>query len=333
MECVRENNVLSNINGFKAFLLFIIFLGHAGLKYNHIAQRACDFLFVFSGYLIAYKYLDNSEDMKIIPYIKKKIVKFYPLHFIGCIICCVAISDYNDFYIGIRQGIYSLLVNLTLLQSYLNQPYSFNSVAWFLSSLMSVYAIAPFTIKIIKKVNSIKIYSLLFIFIWLTRLLLEISPFSVNIYHFPVFAILTAIGGMLLYPLSQKTHQGGYIINSIIEIFLLIIVANLGYAHDDIPISIQMIFIWSASYVLILNNDIISSVMKCKMWNMLSKIQMEFYLLHQIVIRFFVKFGVNNLIIKIVLSFIVTFLLATLYLKYIEKYLNKFMCKILKISA
>ena len=51
MEAVNTKNRINYISGMKAFMLLIIFLIHAGVRGNQISQRACDFLFVISGYL------------------------------------------------------------------------------------------------------------------------------------------------------------------------------------------------------------------------------------------------------------------------------------------
>lgn len=108
MEAVNTKNRINYISGMKAFMLLIIFLIHAGVRGNQISQRACDFLFVISGYLIAYKHLYASEDIRVFSYIKNKIVKFYPLYFICCIVCAVCFEEFNAFYISLKSGFISL---------------------------------------------------------------------------------------------------------------------------------------------------------------------------------------------------------------------------------
>lgn len=138
---------------------------------------------------------------------------------------------------------------------------TFNSVSWFLSSLLGVYFVAPFALKLFKKVKSKYGYVLLLAIVWLVRFLLEYfngKLYYINSNHFPVFSILTSIGGMLLFPLS-KDIKSNFIINSILEISLLAIVAWLAYVHvDDVCISIQILFVWAAFYIFILNNDVFS---------------------------------------------------------------------------
>lgn len=148
MEAVNTKNRINYISGMKAFMLLIIFLIHAGVRGNQISQRACDFLFVISGYLIAYKHLYASEDIRVFSYKKNKIVKFYPLYFICCIVCAVCFEEFNAFYINLKSGFISLGLNLALLQSWTQNPYTFNSVSWFLSSLLGVYFVAPFALKL-----------------------------------------------------------------------------------------------------------------------------------------------------------------------------------------
>lgn len=317
MEAVNTKNRINYISGMKAFMLLIIFLIHAGVRGNQISQRACDFLFVISGYLIAYKHLYASEDIRVFSYIKNKIVKFYPLYFICCIVCAVCFEEFNAFYINLKSGFISLGLNLALLQSWPQNPYTFNSVSWFLSSLLGVYFVAPFALKLFKKVKSKYGYVLLLAIVWLVRFLLEYfngKLYYINSNHFPVFSILTSIGGMLLFPLS-KDIKNNFIINSILEISLLAIVAWLAYVHvDDVCISIQILFVWAAFYIFILNNDVFSRFMELDIWNIFSQIQMEFYLLHQMVLRLISRTVLGNvLIIKILVSFAITYFMAVIY--------------------
>ena len=334
MEAVNTKNRINYISGMKAFMLLIIFLIHAGVRGNQISQRACDFLFVISGYLIAYKHLYASEDIRVFSYIKNKIVKFYPLYFICCIVCAVCFEEFNAFYISLKSGFISLGLNLALLQSWTQNPYTFNYVSWFLSSLLGVYFVAPFALKLFKKVKSKYGYVLLLAIVWLVRFLLEYfngKLYYINSNHFPVFSILTSIGGMLLFPLS-KDIKSNFIINSILEISLLAIVAWLAYVHvDDVCISIQILFVWAAFYIFILNNDVFSRFMELDIWNIFSQIQMEFYLLHQMVLRLISRTVLGNvLIIKILVSFAITYFMAVIYNIFLKKRLEHIMCIILR---
>ena len=334
MEAVNTKNRINYISGMKAFMLLIIFLIHAGVRGNQISQRACDFLFVISGYLIAYKHLYASEDIRVFSYIKNKIVKFYPLYFICCIVCAVCFEEFNAFYISLKSGFISLGLNLALLQSWTQNPYTFNSVSWFLSSLLGVYFVAPFALKLFKKVKSKYGYVLLLAIVWLVRFLLEYfngKLYYINSNHFPVFSILTSIGGTLLFPLS-KDIKSNFIINSILEISLLAIVAWLAYVHvDDVCISIQILFVWAAFYIFILNNDVFSRFMELDIWNIFSQIQMEFYLLHQMVLRLISRTVLGNvLIIKILVSFAITYFMAVIYNIFLKKRLEHIMCIILR---
>ena len=102
---------------------------------------------------------------------------------------------------------------------------------------------------------------------------------------------------MLLFPLS-KDIKNNFIINSILEISLLAIVAWLAYVHvDDVCISIQILFVWAAFYIFILNNDVFSRFMGLDIWNIFSQIQMEFYLLHQMVLRLISRTVLGNMVL------------------------------------
>ena len=248
--------------------------------------------------------------------------------------CAVCFEEFNAFYISLKSGFISLGLNLALLQSWTQNPYTFNSVSWFLSSLLGVYFVAPFALKLFKKVKSKYGYVLLLAIVWLVRFLLEYfngKLYYINSNHFPVFSILTSIGGMLLFPLS-KDIKSNFIINSILEISLLAIVAWLAYVHvDDVCISIQILFVWAAFYIFILNNDVFSRFMGLDIWNIFSQIQMEFYLLHQMVLRLISRTVLGNiLIIKILVSFAITYFMAVIYNIFLKKRLEHIMCIILR---
>ena len=87
--------------------------------------------------------------------------------------CAVCFEEFNAFYINLKSGFISLGLNLALLQSWTQNPYTFNSVSWFLSSLLGVYFVAPFALKLFKKVKSKYGYVLLLAIVWLVRFLLE----------------------------------------------------------------------------------------------------------------------------------------------------------------
>ena len=62
-------------------------------------------------------------------------------------------------------------------------------------------------------------------------------------------------------------------------------------------------------------------------WNIFSQIQMEFYLLHQMVLRLISRTVLGNiLIIKILVSFAITYFMAVIYNIFLKKRLEHIMC-------
>jgi len=329
---------LQHINGIKAFMLLVIFFAHAGIQMYHISQRACDYLFIISGYMIAYRHYDSSAKICTIDYVKRKLIKIYPLHFITCIYAALFIKEYNAFTISAKEGARQLGLNLLLLQSYSESAvYSFNSVAWFMSSLMGVYLIAPSVLKIMRNINSKWANVLLLILIWSIRAVGEMFNgvmYNVNPYHFPLFSMLSAVLGMFIYPLVVIGNRGGVSINTLILIGLFIIIGWLGYArYKNISVSIQILFVWLAAYIFALDSDLIScKIMRARCWSVIAKVQIEFYFFHQIVIRSLKMVGIESVVVILILSFFITLVLAYSYKKFLKDCMEYYMRLVLKVS-
>lgn len=153
---------------FLRFLAFFnVYLYHAEMwlffRYpiSHSATAAVSFFFVLSGGLTGYVGYgkDTKPTLKAFgAYMWKKLVKVYPLYFVTVLIMAIASEipgqiAYGDFA-GAWPSVKQLFKNLLLVHSWFPEGYfSFNGVGWFLSSIMFLYTLNLPAVYVLNRVN------------------------------------------------------------------------------------------------------------------------------------------------------------------------------------
>ena len=130
------------------------------------ARRACEFLFVSSGFLVGYNYIyKNVPDTfeYSFKYYYKHLKDCYPLYLINFIYGVFSNRKYIKFSLT---TIELIIINIFMLQiwsRHRNLAPFFNAISWFLHDLLICYLISPL---LLKGINSIK-KSLIFILFYL----------------------------------------------------------------------------------------------------------------------------------------------------------------------
>ena len=150
---------INSLTVLKFVAMMLIVWWHIG-KPSHLIDlgaRACEFLFVASGFLVGYNYFHRGMPNSIsfcFTYTYNKLKKFWPLH----ILCLIAIIilNYRTYILGFTiQQVPTLLANFFLLQAWSPDvggvAFSYNGLSWFLSALIFCYLISPLLITAIKK--------------------------------------------------------------------------------------------------------------------------------------------------------------------------------------
>lgn len=132
------------------FLLILMIFFHHAVEFQGGGASAVAFFFVLSGFCmtLGYRNIICSNEFSYISYIKKRCVRFYPLHWIT-LLTVILLAH------GI-EGRRKLILNAALLQSWvpdMDYYFSFNSVSWFLSTLMLSIFIFPIVINFIERLN------------------------------------------------------------------------------------------------------------------------------------------------------------------------------------
>lgn len=140
---------------FLRFLAFLnIFIAHAErwkffpYPASHCANAAVSFFFMLSGMVTAFSLAGKDITLSAgaeIRFLHKKLKKFYPLYLVTTLLTVIYSAIPQQMivcdYPGVGASLLQLGKNLLLLQSWFPEnAHSFNSVGWFLSTLMFLYA-------------------------------------------------------------------------------------------------------------------------------------------------------------------------------------------------
>ena len=348
-----QRSRIKSLDGLKVIMLLLIFCWHTpenpssiiGKPIVDLGARACEVLFIISGFLVGYNHYDN-----LIPatfkqswnYVSKKIVKVWPLHLI-CFLM-IFIHEINlephDFNIS---NIFSAITNIFLLQAWTNNPFSFNGATWFLSALLFCYFMSPLLMSIFKK--SDRIIMTTFISCIIIRIMLEITNLKgINIlmdFHTsPIIRCIEFFIGMMMvrayFKLKDSKQINTSIIMSILELLISILYTIL---------IIKMEGKWLRGYFLItacilvfvysFNSGLISKILSMNIFSLFENIQMEFYILHQAVIKILaLKVAIlsKSVIIQSIILFFITVLLSIIYYHLLKKKMTSLFEKIMNID-
>ena len=139
--------MIATLQSLRFVFVMLIFLSHFGYKEITPLDAGGDcgvaFFFLLSGYLLSIGYGKRISDgtFHFAAYMKRRIMKFYPLH----LLCLVGILVISHSAIDLR-----VVLNVLLLQSWVPDSFyyfSCNSVSWFLSSLMFSYLVFPWVYR------------------------------------------------------------------------------------------------------------------------------------------------------------------------------------------
>lgn len=336
---------VKSVVGLKAIIMFGLFWWHSWLENPpfDLGARACEILFVVSGFLVSYNHYGKNEDFsweRSITYTKGKFIQMWPLHFISFLIYIVA-SQYPLFEDKIQWIIAAL--NLSFLQAWFRNEaifFSFNGASWFLSALLFCYFITPLLQLLVKKIRSVALFLPVAV---LVRLFFEYvqrrrpEAFGYSVHVSPFIRALEYFIGMMagilflkLFEMYEgretKKQVPSFILMSVLEI-----VSVGGYMYAVLYRGAWMggIFALLACIpimVLAFDAGIVSKIMGSKPFLWFGVIQFEFYILHQSVINLTQKYVqpyVENIWLRAVIAFGLIGILAYFYKRYLSKPLSK----------
>lgn len=144
--------MIKELTSLRFILILVIFFHHALPSYPGGGDMGVACFFVLSGfcYALGYGRKVKAADFDYRVFLKSRLAKFYPLHWITMLIAIPVSLDAGQ---GWKNGAI-LGVNALLMQSWFplsSVYYSFNGVSWFLSDMLFLVAVFPFLSRVLDR--------------------------------------------------------------------------------------------------------------------------------------------------------------------------------------
>lgn len=156
-----QNNLktrnIKNFQGLRGVAIILVVISHYSVSGNQIigymGALGVSIFFMMSGYLLIYHNYNKSEKLQIIKYVKRKLIKFYPLHLLTLVLC-IPLEMRSYFAQKNTNILIAFPCNLFLIQSWIPERdvyFSFNEVSWYLSTNMFLVLLSPFVVWLFKR--------------------------------------------------------------------------------------------------------------------------------------------------------------------------------------
>ena len=360
--------MIKSLQSLRFYIILLIFVTHLFFiqnipvlsniysKYFSNGAIGVTFFFILSGFVIRLGYGEKFKKITLKNYfnfIKKRIIKIYPIYIISIIIMFVFLQYLSSFEIShLISNIKKLVLCIPLIQTLIpiqdiNQ--SFNGAAWFLSSLFIIYLCTPFLLhlnyknKDSLKSNIIKMFIIYVIYIILLFIILKFvgDKYKISLmYCSPFLRIFQYYLGILLaniYLLFKDKHKSNNSLLEIVSIILFLIlfiftptiskkigsILNIDYLSTMISYSIYIFISLFTIYIFSFDKGIISKFLSNSINLYLGNISFYIYIIHlpliEITYHFLVKY---KLFITPIYYFLpIVYLISTIGLSILYKYI------------
>ncbi len=298
---------IKSLSGIKTITMIGLFWWHSPLKNPSVdlGARMCEVLFVVSGFLVAINHWDMITPVTYessINYVKKKVLKVWPLHLIAFLIDLTSsiISGIDIF--SLKNAIIAI-VNLSFLQAWSTDSkvyFSYNGATWFLSALFFCYYMSPVLLAKTKK----SVYpGIAFASVLVIRAVPELlnvklgwNIFPLNYHVSPIIRCLEFYSGIMLVPFYKKMcnyldslgNIQKTIFSTLLEFFAISLYIWVIIKKNEVWIRAYYIpFVCFLVIVFAGDYGWISRLLGFKLFILFSSIQLEFFVLHQAVIHFY----------------------------------------------
>lgn len=199
---MKTGRYLLSLQSLRAIFMLLIVLSHYPFSqgsFDFGGDCGVAFFFILSGFVMTYATAcRDGEPEKYGEYLKRKARRLYPANSLFLLMALVLSARELD-----GSSVVKFVLDLLLLQSWVpsnDYNYSFNGVAWFLSTLAFIYLLAPMIISRILKWNRRRLVALLaglllavVVYGWWVRA----TPTTYWFYVFPPFRVVDFILGTL----------------------------------------------------------------------------------------------------------------------------------------
>lgn len=337
--------MIKSLTSLRGIFILFIFLHHCLDMYAGGGTMAVTFFFVLGGFSMTLGYKDRvlKPDFSYREYIKKRCMKFYPLHWVTLL----AAVPFVLLSFSWKQ-IPVFLVNASLLQTWIPvKPiyFSFNAVSWYLANTMFFAVVFPLLFKWIVRATPkrkaaisagfVVVYALVAVFLpmeW-RHAVLYISPYM-RLTDF-VFGIFLALGYLKLRDktINRQTSML-YQILVIATIILLVV--------ESCMVSESTSFIAPIYWPLVAIVIVLASLsgtagggyllLENKWLQRLGELSFTIFMTHQLVLRYTTVvieklLHYENDIVYVIITLTLTIIVSSVVDKYILKPITQWLTK------
>ena len=285
-----------------------------------------------------------KDDFSYLAFLKRRAVKFYPLHWICLLSVMIPI-----WYHGWSYNNHALLANFLLLQSWIpidDFYFSFNAVSWYLSDTFFVSMIFPLLYAFLRKIGKKDRVFVLVLVVCLYVIMMFAVPSTYSVQHavlyiHPVSRAIEFVIGIFIaefYKLLKGKEKVELMVRNhgvlvdvgMVFFFLLSVAISVG-----LPRNLFAAYYWPALAcfflsVMLLGDTKLDGFMRHEKIQLLTRCTFSFFLIHQRVIGYV---GINNglwgmgRLAEIIVAFLVSYLLAQVLYFLVEKKLTQWLLK------
>ena len=257
-------------------------------------------------YSLAQKELDVSFK-GIFKFVKKKLVKYYPLYLITNI---YTISYYGPIrylgqhdYINLKKSISEFIYTVLMIQPFTKSPFAYNGVGWFLASLIW-FSILTIPVEAVCRKIRKNPYCILFFLMGIigcyyanswSNFLVSKAELDLGVAH-PIFTVWVYIGGLIIGNIvlvlrdkwCSTNSLGIEVTFSVIEVLLVVLACALFFVPSNYTALVSILYIFAFAgivFVFMLGKGKISSLLSNRFLVGLGNIGFECYMIHQIIIH------------------------------------------------
>lgn len=348
---------IDSLQGLRALLFLLIFFFHTSMIGNVVESRlysnflsgggteAVAFFFILSGFVEALHNRDTTKS-SVITMLKlcvKKVKKFYGIH-IFFLIFTIPTMIISIVRYPIKQLI-NLVIDLFLLQSWFSDEsiwLSYNSVAWFISTLGFIFVFIIPLHKLSSKIEKItyarRIYCLMIVLVIILSFLLA-THCRVNVkyylYAFPPVRIIDYCIGFWtgrLFANRKQSNNNILLQSTILEIISMVIIFGYLFIYQFVDVNLSRAFIYIPGaiiviYVFALQQGLLSKLLRLPIMVGIGNGSLYYMMSHQVLIRYcslaqrvFNRFGITSGdLVWIIVALILTFVSKPIYDKLVMK--------------
>lgn len=145
---------IEGLDGLRGIAFLLVFISHIGTpELECLGQYGVSVFLIMSGFLLTYNYW-NKKVLNGFDFAIRKLLYLYPLHLI-CMLAMIVMrcifNPYSEMEVGMLMR--KVYLNCLMIQEWysFDRVLSINPVAWYISTLLLVYALFPFILLTMKK--------------------------------------------------------------------------------------------------------------------------------------------------------------------------------------